>query len=345
VFERFSRQARDVVVLAQEESRRLGHAYIGTEHLLLGILRAGHSVALDALDRFGVQPAQVRTAVEATVGRGGNAPFGHIPFTADAKQALEMSLREALKLGDNHIGTEHVLLGLIRDGESVAARVLATVGADRDRLREAVLDLLGHGEPREQALGHEAPTPERLAPARLASTPPVCVLCGRDLWEVGRYVRGESGAVCDECISTSAQTLADSSDDRRAVTLPPRLYGFEEVDPSTPTAITESFQRAFASGAPEEAARVIEDGDAIQPFMAQAGERAPHIRPTGVHVNRIRFTGKNHAEVRFTLELAGGPDGITFDGTAIRQQDRWLVSRETVGQMLAPVGVRLPPVE
>jgi Clp amino terminal domain, pathogenicity island component/ClpX C4-type zinc finger len=345
VFERFSRQARHVVVLAQEESRRLGHSYIGTEHLLLGVLRAGQSVALDALERLGVQPAQVRSAVEATVGRGGDAPPGHIPFTADAKRALEMSLREALELGDNYIGTEHVLLGLVRDGESVAARVLAMVGADRDRLRPVVLDLLRHGESRERALGLGAPTPERLAPARLASTPPVCVLCGRDLWEVGRYVRGEAGAVCDECISTSVQTLKESSDDRRAVTLPPRLYGFEGVDPAIPEAITERFQRAFATGAPQEAARVIEDGDAIQPFMALAGERSPHIRPTGVHVNRIRFTDKNHAEVRFTLELAGGPDGITFDGTAIRQQDRWLVSRETVGQMLAPVGVRLPPVE
>jgi ClpA/ClpB-like protein len=256
-----------------------------------------------------------------------------------------MSLREALELGDNYIGTEHLLLGLIRDGEGVAARVLLTVGADRDRLRQVVLDLRRRGEPRERALGVAASMPGGFAPARLASTLGVCVLCGRGLREVGRYVRGEAGAVCDECISASVEKLADSPDDRRAVTLPPRVYGAEGMDPATPAAITESFQRAFTSGAPEEAVRVIEDGEAIQPFMAQAGERAPHIRPTGVHLTRIRFMGKNRAEVRFTLELAGGPDGITFDGTAIRQEDQWLVSRQTVGQMLAPVGVQLPPVE
>jgi Clp amino terminal domain, pathogenicity island component len=341
VFERFSHQARQAVVLAQEESRRLGHTYIGTEHLLLGVVGA-RGLAVDALERLDVQPAQLRTAVEVTVGRGGDAPAGHIPFTADAKRALEMSLREALQLGHNYIGTEHMLLGLIRDGESVAAQVLTKAGADRDRLRQVVLDLLGRGESRERGLGLAAPTPESLAPARLAS-PGVCVLCGRDLWEVGRYVNGEAGAVCEECISASVQTLADSPADQRALALPPRLYGAEGMDPATPAAITESFRRAFASGVPEEAANFIEDGEAIQPFMAKAGERAPHIRPTGVRLNRIRFIGENRAEVRFTLELAGGPDGITFDGSAIRKHDRWLVSRETVGQMLAPVGVRLPP--
>jgi Clp amino terminal domain, pathogenicity island component len=341
VFERFSDQARRAVVLAQEESRRLGHSYIGTEHLLLGVVGAG-GLAADALEQLGVTPAQLRTAVEATVGRGGGTP-GHIPFTAEAKRALEMSLREALQLGHNYMGTEHVLLGLIRDGESVGGQVLAEVGVDRDRLRQVVLDLLGRGESRERALGLAAPTPENLAPGRLASTPPGCVLCGRDLWEVGRYVRGETGAVCEECISASVQTLAVSRGDQRAVTLPPRLYGAEGMDPATPAAITESFQRAFAGGTPEEAAPFIEDGETIQPFMAQAGERAPHIRPSGVHLNRIRFSGNNRAEVRFTLELAGGPDGITFEGTVIRQRDRWLVSRETIGQMLARVGVRLPP--
>ena len=132
MFERFTDQARRVVVVAQEESRKLGHDYIGTEHILLGILGAGESVAVQALASLGVSLEAAREQVEEIVGRGSHQVSGHIPFTPRAKKVLELSLREAIQLGHNYIGTEHILLGLIREGEGVAAQVLTRLGADSE---------------------------------------------------------------------------------------------------------------------------------------------------------------------------------------------------------------------
>jgi ATP-dependent Clp protease ATP-binding subunit ClpA len=130
MFERFTDRARRVIVLAQEEARLLNHNYIGTEHLLLGLLREGQGVGALALTSLGVSLEGVRAQVEEIIGQGQSAPSGHIPFTPRAKKVLELSLREALQLGHNYIGTEHILLGLIREGEGVAARVLVKLGTD-----------------------------------------------------------------------------------------------------------------------------------------------------------------------------------------------------------------------
>jgi len=142
VFQRFSDRARRVVVLAQEEARMLNHNYIGTEHLLLGLIQEGEGVAAKALESMGISLEAVRNQVEEIIGRGSTAPTGHIPFTPRAKKVLELSLREALQLGHNYIGTEHILLGLIREGEGVAAQVLTKLGADLDRVRNQVVQLL-----------------------------------------------------------------------------------------------------------------------------------------------------------------------------------------------------------
>ncbi len=123
VFERFTDRARRVVVLAQEEARLLNHNYIGTEHILLGLIHEGEGVAAKALESLGISLEAVRSQVEEIIGQGGSSPSGHIPFTPRAKKVLELSLREALQLGHNYIGTEHILLGLIREGEGVAAQV------------------------------------------------------------------------------------------------------------------------------------------------------------------------------------------------------------------------------
>src|SRR6476660_7785304 len=124
MFERFTDRSRRVVVLAQEEARMLNHNYIGTEHLLLGLIHEGEGVAAKAIEALGISLAAVRSEVNEMVGRGERASAGHIPFTPRAKKVLELSLREALQLGHNYIGTEHILLGLIREGEGVAAQVL-----------------------------------------------------------------------------------------------------------------------------------------------------------------------------------------------------------------------------
>ena len=151
MFERFTDRARRVVVLAQEEARLLNHNYIGTEHILLGLISEGEGVAAKALESLGVSLDSVRSQVEEIIGTGSSSPQGHIPFTPRAKKVLELSLREALQLGHNYIGTEHILLGLIREGEGVAAQVLQKLGADLGRVRQQVIQLLsGFGPSQEK---------------------------------------------------------------------------------------------------------------------------------------------------------------------------------------------------
>jgi ATP-dependent Clp protease ATP-binding subunit ClpC len=157
MFERFTDRARRVVVLAQEEARMLNHNYIGTEHILLGLIHEGEGVAAKALESMNISLQAVRDQVQEIIGKGQTAPAGHIPFTPRAKKVLELSLREALQLGHNYIGTEHILLGLIREGEGVAAQVLQKLGADLNRVRQQVIQLLsgyageGQGGPGEKA--------------------------------------------------------------------------------------------------------------------------------------------------------------------------------------------------
>jgi ATP-dependent Clp protease ATP-binding subunit ClpC len=162
MFERFTDRARRVVVLAQEEARMLNHNYIGTEHILLGLIHEGEGVAAKALESLGISLEAVRQQVEEIIGQGQQAPSGHIPFTPRAKKVLELSLREALQLGHNYIGTEHILLGLIREGDGVAAQVLVKLGADLNRVRQQVIQLL-HGyqgkEPTSAAAGSTESAP------------------------------------------------------------------------------------------------------------------------------------------------------------------------------------------
>ena len=151
MFERFTDRARRVVVLAQEEARMLNHNYIGTEHILLGLIHEGEGVAAKSLESLEIRLEQVRAQVEEIIGPGQQAPSGHIPFTPRAKKVLELSLREALQLGHNYIGTEHILLGLIREGEGVAAQVLVKLGADLHRVRQQVIQLLSGYQGKEPA--------------------------------------------------------------------------------------------------------------------------------------------------------------------------------------------------
>src|SRR5215212_2058711 len=145
MFERFTERARKVVVLAQEEARHFNHNYIGTEHLLLGLLREDEGVAARALGSLNVTLDEVREQVESIVGYGEEGTGGQAPFTPRSKKVLELALREALQLGHNYIGTEHILLGLVRESEGVAARVLSNLGVDPDKVRREVVRMLGGG--------------------------------------------------------------------------------------------------------------------------------------------------------------------------------------------------------
>ncbi len=143
MFERFTERARRVIILAQEEAKRLNHSAVGTEHILLGIIREGEGVASKVLESLNISPDRVRTEIESSIGRGERAPYEEVAFTQRAKKVLELALDEARRLGHNYIGTEHLLLGLIREGEGVAARVLEAMGADLERVRAQVVYLLG----------------------------------------------------------------------------------------------------------------------------------------------------------------------------------------------------------
>ncbi|HMR50749.1 MAG TPA: Clp protease N-terminal domain-containing protein, partial [Arachnia sp.] len=152
MFERFTDRARRVIVLAQDEAKLLNHNYIGTEHILLGLIHEGEGVAAKALESLGISLEAVREQVEEIIGQGQQVPTGHIPFTPRAKKVLELSLREALQMNHQYIGTEHILLGLIREGEGVAAQVLIKLGADLNRVRSTVLQLLSGYQGREASL-------------------------------------------------------------------------------------------------------------------------------------------------------------------------------------------------
>src|ERR1700710_690050 len=178
MFERFTDRARRVVVLAQEEARMLNHNYIGTEHILLGLIHEGEGVAAKALESLGISLEGVRQQVEEIIGQGQQAPSGHIPFTPRAKKVLELSLREALQLGHNYIGTEHILLGLIREGEGVAAQVLVKLGAELTRVRQQVIQLLSGYQGKESA---EAGTGGRGGESGSPSTSLVLDQFGRNL--------------------------------------------------------------------------------------------------------------------------------------------------------------------
>jgi ATP-dependent Clp protease ATP-binding subunit ClpA len=171
MFERFTDRARRVVVLAQDEARMLNHNYIGTEHILLGLIHEGEGVAARALESLGISLEAVRQQVEEIVGKGQQAPSGHIPFTPRAKKVLELSLREALQLGHDYIGTEHILLGLIREGEGVAAQVLVRLGADLNRVRQQVKQILhtGQGEAAE-AVPYRGPVVREIWLGEIRST-------------------------------------------------------------------------------------------------------------------------------------------------------------------------------
>ncbi len=182
MFERFTDRARRVVVLAQEEARMLNHAHIGTEHLLLGLVHEGEGVAARALESLNISLSAVRREVEEIIGRGDQPPSGHIPFTPRAKKVLELSLRESNQLGHSYIGTEHILLGLLREGEGVAAQVLVKMGTDLNRVRQQVTELL-HGHS-----GERPPSRRRLRARPAGDIPDLLDALDQRLEAIERWV-------------------------------------------------------------------------------------------------------------------------------------------------------------
>ena len=214
MFERFTERARRIVVLAQAEARMLNHNYIGTEHILLGLIHEGEGVAAKALESLGISLEAVRQQVEEIIGQGQSAPTGHIPFTPRAKKVLELSLREADQLGHKYIGTEHILLGLLREGEGVGAQVLTKHGVSLERVRMEVVSLLEGPEVGPAVEGSEV---DPAGPSR-SHEEPLCPRCRGPLSETAASrtldvtsiegnVYALTIAFCRQC-GTSLGTLA-----------------------------------------------------------------------------------------------------------------------------------------
>jgi ATP-dependent Clp protease ATP-binding subunit ClpA len=189
VFERFTDRGRRVLVLAQEEARLLNHSFIGTEHVLLGLIQEGDGVAAQALQAVGVTLQAARLKVEETIGMSGSPPSGSPPFTPRAKKVLELAMRESLQMGHHHIGTEHLLLGIIREGEGVASSVLLSLGADLGQVRQKVIELISGRTEEELRFGggpitsvFEVGNDQGLVPRH-----PQCPHCRADVAEDARY--------------------------------------------------------------------------------------------------------------------------------------------------------------
>ena len=341
-----------MVVLAQEEARLLDHNYIGTEHILLGLIHEGEGVAATALEALGVSLERTRAHVEEIIGHGGQAPSGHIPFTPRAKTVLEMSLREALQLGHNYIGTEHILLGLIREGEGVAAKVLVEQGLDLDRARQTVIQLLSGYAVSEE--GQAGGAPSVRFGRRTAGPGPIsgfgarsdrrrCSFCFRSEDRVNRLVRGRSAWICDECLARASALVVEAGPEGpkqlrlRARFLPQAQTEAAEV------AVERAFETVFGGDATvEERLALIEDSGLLHPAVEQLMAVGQRAGEPDIWVDAVRFISKDEAEVHWSPTLVGG-GRMPMHGFAVLDDGVWKVSRVHFHQMASMAGVSMPP--
>jgi hypothetical protein len=351
VFERFTDRARRVVVLAQEEARLLNHNYIGTEHILLGLIHEGEGVAATALESLGVSLARTRAEVEEIIGHGGEAPSGHIPFTPRSKKVLELSLREAMQLGHNYIGTEHILLGVVREGQGVAAQVLVKQGVDLESTRAAVHALLSGGPfPRGSHMRGGSIRVSRT----MAGPGPVsgiglqfagrrCSFCLREEAYLTRAVRGRWGVICDECIAR-AQALVEAAgeDDPKRLRLRPQYQPQAQTEEAV-VAVERAFETVFGGHAS------VENRLALIENSAEFGDVVERLTALGrvsgdpdIWVDMVRFISADEAEVDWSPTFVGGAR-LPMHGFAVLDAGVWKVSRSSFQQVASMAGVQLPP--
>jgi hypothetical protein len=351
MFERFSDQARRVLVLAQEESRLLNHAVIGTEHLLLGLLHEHDGIAARALTQLGLSLEAVRLEVADAVQLAATGPSGSPPFTPRAKKVLELALREALQLGHSYIGTEHILLGLVREGEGVGAQVLAGLVGDVSLVRQEVIEILSAHE----SDGLMGPRTNPFSPERSDPTVRVisCSFCGRGSPESGQLISGVDAFICEHCIHDWSVRLGH---ERSPVATSSGFPGHHEVvagpPPEHADAAASDIRVAYAGSGTESedgsSVPTVQGGEALGSVLTAAKEQNRGIAPQGASVvtsvDRIVFTDPDHAAVWFSIAVDGAAVLSRRRGDAVIDNGIWKVARSTFCELMALAGVQCPPL-
>ncbi len=339
MFEKFSDGARRVVVLAQEEARLLNHDYIGTEHLLLGTAAYGEGATAQVLRWFELTLPGLRRVAEEIAGRGEFAPSGHIPFTPRAKTALEQSMREAMRLDDELIRAEHILLALVKDSTSVAVRVLEQVAVEpaavAARLEEQSRDL-GAESTTVHRQAHAIGLRQAWGPVGVAPPAPVawCSLCRRQVERVERVLVAGGVMICDRCVRDAAAQLDALTPDAPARV---RFVG-RDVAPPDQRAAVEAIQRAFDAVLgplhvpPADALWAVESGDDVLELLIALDEAARHA-PVVVNdqtIEHVRFVDEDEAEVGLGLWMANSTAPMMQPASAVREDGIWKVSRTSL---------------
>lgn len=361
MFGRFTDSARRVLTLAQEEARLLDSHFIGTEHLLLGLIREEDGTAFPVLNRLGVPLDAVRAGASASIGLAGGPSTGPPPFTPRAKKVLELSLREALQLGHDSIGTEHMLLGLVREGEGVGAQLLVGLGIDLVEVRQGVIrQLVGSGT---------AQTPEaragRFAVRRRGANARVvlCSFCGLGPPGSGQLVSGDDAFICERCIIQWSRRFGSPPVGPQWTDRLPRGPVLRRgwIARASPDTVTPGGQPADPNGARADIETVFTDYSAL----SEDGESAIRIENgaglgwavAAARANRttyldaeivftvddIVFTDPEHAAVWFSIVVNGDRVLTRHRGDAVAVDGEWKMALSTFTQMMAMAGVALPP--
>jgi ATP-dependent Clp protease ATP-binding subunit ClpC len=357
VFERFTDRARRVLVLAQEEARLLNHGFIGTEHLLLGLIREGDGIAARALAQLEISLEAVREMVEETIGLSATLPVGSPAFTPRAKKVLELSLREAIQLGHNYIGTEHMLLGLVREGEGVAAQVLVSLGADLMHVRETVVRLLANDAgpgarwPGEQARvtgrgGWSARSSGR-RPAGIVA----CSFCGRRPPETGQLFSGTDAFICEHCVRDWFASLSTAhgrqplfGSHRTAVGAVETAGPPPEDEEAARAQIAAAYSASTIVGDDGQSVPSVERGANLAPVLLEAQARSPFPESIAtVEVDHVVFVDSAHAAVSFTIAIDGVPRLSDRRGDAVLVDRTWKMARTTFCELMMLAGVECPP--
>ncbi len=353
MFERFSDRARRALVLAQEEARLLDHGFIGTEHLLLGLMHEQDGVAAQALSQLDLSLETMRLKVQESVQLATTGPSGSPPFTPRAKKVLELALREALQLGHSYIGTEHMLLGLVREGEGVGAQVLVGLVGDLSRVRQEVIKILsGYESPSEDPLG-TGTNPSFVGGSNSNARVVLCSFCGRGSPESGQLISGVDAFICEHCVREWSERLGRGKSTLSTSWVSQRHdVVVAGQPPENAEAAAADIRAAFAGSGTESedgvSVHTVEGGETLGPVLVAAKEQPRGIAPQGAtvvtSVDEIVFIDPGHAAVWFSIAVDGTTMLSRRRGEAVVVDGVWKVARSTFCELMALAGVQCPPV-